>query len=541
MARSLALSCSLLVAWVAALPAIARAEACDDEDVSRILSPATEDDGEARVDCDLALTPLMAAAITRRLLFIGPSSSGVTLDCHGGVLGSEARPQRILVGSERVGSSGIEGVGLWEPATDVTIRDCEIRGRIHIQGMGIGEWGDEVTLSSHVPIGHVERVREAAPRRITLDGVTLVGVGRTPLYVSIGVEGTTVVRSYITGWSSSVAVYLDAESRGATFRDSMIDTDTPRELMAIDGSEENRIIGNWFSRLDRGGIYLLRNCGERAYVRFTPPQHNEIIDNVFYYERYAGPNPAVFLGSDNGFSTHHFCAHDLAYPFGSGADDRDFAAHNAVMQNQIVGRSADEMIHTEWPDSNTPNYIEGNTTVEAPVSRHSGCFLPEARASRFLAHGASTELRADRDGHPFEHPVEVTCTDGELAYATAPVARAVREVPFGCAVSGDNAGCRGRVSCGEGSVLVSARVACNLEHGPVREGLFASVPEGVLRVVRTSDIALEGRCWLEGIGGAAGDVLIRSIPGDGASYGCREHDRNGGDCEVSGVAYCVEL
>lgn len=539
MSRTL-LSCAL-AAWAIALPAVAFAEPCSDADLNRILSPAAERDGTAVVDCDLALTPLLASAITRNLRFVGAQSSGVTLDCHGGVLGSAHAPQQILVLSRRIGSSSIEGVGLWEPATDVTIRNCEIHGSVRIRGMGSGGWDDEVTRSSQEPLGHVARVRAAAPRRITLEDVTLVGVGPIPLFVSPGVQDVSLLRSYVTGRSGSVAIYLDAESRGTTIRGCTIDTDGPRELIALDGSEENRIVDNWLSSLEGGGIYLYRNCGERTFVRVTPAQHNEIIDNVFYYRRYSGPNPAVFFGSDGGFATHRFCHDDLAYPFGTGADDRDLTNRNVVMQNQIYVRSPDDVIHTEWLDANGPNYVEQNVRVTSAVSRPAGCFTRADHIPRLLPHGERTMLRWDRDGRPYEAAVEATCVDGELRFAEAPRLRAPREVPFSCSVTGDNSGCRGEVRCAEGETLVGAHAACNLEYGPVSDAELASVPRDALWVLRWSDVPQQGRCWIGELGAAAGEVpLAGRVRGSSTAFGCREHDRNGGDCAIRGLAYCAE-
>ena len=523
-----------------AAPALASADPCGEDDLRRILAPPAPGDEVALVDCDLDLSPSLAAAITRQLRFVGAASSGVTLDCNGGALGSPHAPASILVLSRRVGASSIPGVGVWEPATDITIRDCEIHGSVRIRGMGPGHWDDDVTRSSHVPHGHVARVRAGAPRRITLEDLTLVGHGAIPLFVSPGVQETSLLRSYVTGWSKSVVIYLDAESRGTTIRGCTIDTETPRELIGIDGSEENRIIGNWLSNLEDGGIYLYRNCGERGFVRMTPAQHNEIIDNVFYYDRYAGPNPAVFLGSDGGFSTHRFCHDDVDFPFGSGADDRDHSNRNAIMHNQIYRRSVAEAIHTEWPETNRPNYIEHNTTVTGAVSRPAGCFTRADHEPRFLRHGESTVLAWDRDGRPYEHAVEATCVDGDLAYASAPSPRAAREVPFGCAVGGDNAGCRGELACGEGETLIGAHAACNLEFGPVTDPQLASIPRDTLWVVRTSDDARRGRCWVDDRAAAAGELsLAGRLRGRTAAFGCREHDRNGGDCEIRGIAYCA--
>lgn len=527
-----------LAALVLAPATTAAAAPCSDAQLHEILAPAEAGDDWAIVDCDLELSPLLAAAITRTLAFVGAASSGTTLDCHGGTLGSSDAGATILFASRRIGSSPIPGVGIWEPVTDVTVRDCEVIGRIRLRGMGVGERDDEAALSSHVPVGHVARVRAAAPQRITLDGVTVVGLGPAPISISWGVQDTTITRSYLTGWSNSVAIYLDAESTRTTIRDSTIDTDTRRELIAIDGSEDNLIVGNWFSHLEDGGIDLYRNCGERGAVRITPSRYNEIINNVFYYETYTGSNAAVSFGARNGPSTHRFCDADSAFGYGSGADDRDFATDNVVMQNQIYLRSPDDVFHTPWPETNTPNHVAWNETVTAAVSRPSGCYTPAGYHTSFLAHGESLDLFRDGRGHPYWSALELTCLDGELHYAWDDHGR-VEEVPFSCATSGDNAGCTGSVLCPGAGRLVGARAACNLEHGPVTDAQLTSVTADTIRVVRASDLPWQGRCWIGARTVGVGELSVaRSMGPDTSRFGCSEHDRNGGDCEIRGVAYC---
>lgn len=538
-----------LVALVLLPSTSVAAEECTAAQRSRILAPAEAGDTTAVVDCDLTLSPLMASTITRRLVFRGAASSGVTLDCQGGVIdgrhandleGTESptvSTPTILITSRRIGSSSIPGVGIWEPVTDVTIRDCEVIGSIRIRGLAANGNDHENQHSSHVPLGHVARVRAAAPRRITLDGITLVGNGSVPLYVAVGVQDTTITGAYVTGSSIAVAIYLDAESTRTTIRDTTIDTRTPRELIAIDGSPENLIVANRFSSLSHGGIYLFRNCGEKSAVRFSTPSYNQILNNVFYYDRYTGSAPAVYFGADNGPSTHRFCGADAAYPYGSGADDRDFASENVVMQNQFYGRNPEPLIRADWPETNTPNHVAANTLVTRATSQPTGCFVPDGFPSSFLAHGATTELFRDDRGLPHPSGVAVTCLDGELHYAPAPRGR-IEQVPFSCAASGDSDGCTGSMLCPGASTLVGAHAACNLEFGRVTDAQLRETRGGVIRVARASDLPWEGSCRVGERDTTVGELALESAPGAEATFGCRERDRNGGDCEIRGLAYC---
>ena len=109
------------------------------------------------------------------------------------------------------------------------------------------------------------------------------------------------------GESSGVPIYLAPSSGRTLIKNNRIRTNTwksgpgrGRETISIDGSDENQIISNWFGDLNRGGIFLYRNCGENGGVRHTTPSHNQIINNVFYYNHYTGPKPAVYLGALDG-------------------------------------------------------------------------------------------------------------------------------------------------------------------------------------------------------------------------------------------------
>jgi parallel beta-helix repeat protein len=142
-----------------------------------------------------------------------------------------------------------------------------------------------------------------------------------------------------------------------------------REVLAVDGSANNLIANNYFSGLEHGGIYLYRNCGEKGTVRHQPPQNNRIINNYFYYDRYMGGNPSIFLASRNG--NRRYCGDDKGYPFGSSANDLDFATGNIVAQNQIGKLSVSKMII----QNATPNYILANESVGQKIDREPGCFV----------------------------------------------------------------------------------------------------------------------------------------------------------------------
>lgn len=559
---------ALVVLIVGLLPTpVALAAPCTAAQRAAILRPAERGGETALVDCDLELTRSEAAAISRVLVFEGARSSRVTLDCNGGTIHprlafdllGDAERDTIEIRSRKLDSFSLPGVPEYEPVVGVTIRDCEVQGSIRIFGMGTNVKADEPRASSHQP-GHVDRIRAAAPRYITLDNVTIVGMSRgsrraarIPLYISGGVRDTLVTHSHITGISNSSAVYLEAESTRTTIRNSTIDASwsgavgsRSRELISIDASDHNRIIGNWLSSLETGGIYLYRNCGERGTVRITTPSHNEIINNIFYYDTYDGNKPAVSIGARNGSRdgddvASDFCDEDRGLaPWGSSVSDRDHATGNVVMQNQVVVRSATEML-TTGPGADAPNYISRNTTVtlDTVVSRPAGCYAPLVYRTDFLAHGASAHLLSGHRGMPYCSSIEVECVDGDLAYSWFTGACRLDQVPFQCQMSNSDGGCSGTASCPSGALLMGAHAACNLELPSVSDGELASVPADVIRVVRASDVVSDGSCWVGPRTVRSGDLGIeRGLSVARNAFGCRERDANGGDCQIRGAAYC---
>ncbi len=136
-------------------------------------------------------------------------------------------------------------------------------------------------------------------------------------------------------------MYLDAESGYNVFRNNKFNAKSTREVIACDGSAYNLFEGNAFNIITKGGIYLYRNCGEKGTVRHQTPHHNTIRNNTFNLQNlvlesileiyYTEKNYGVWLGSRNG--DRNYCGADADYNFGSGADDRDFADNNIVINN----------------------------------------------------------------------------------------------------------------------------------------------------------------------------------------------------------------
>lgn len=333
----------------------ASAAPCRPEVVAEVLAPVSETQRWVNVTCDLKLS--RNDVVTKQLFFIGRASSGVKVDCGGATIGGVSKVPRVTAGIV-VRSQGEtpEQMASDRPES-ITIANCRLQGTIRVTGVGINGEDKKVTASSH-SAGHTQRMQAAAPTGITFSNMTITGTGPIPIYLAPGVTRVTLRDSRINGRTAGPVIYLDAESGHNQIVGNRFDIETAkRELIAVDGSADNRIADNRFSGLSNGGVYVYRNCGEGGTVRHQQPQRNVIEGNEFYYDRYFGLSPAIWLGSRMG--ARNYCNLDKGFPFGSSADDRDFANGNAVLSNRFVKRPPDLMIR----DMGAENRIDGNRMV----------------------------------------------------------------------------------------------------------------------------------------------------------------------------------
>ena len=410
---------------------------CSPQKYAEVFAPATASAPSVLIDCSLTINPNdVWRSINKRFIF---KRSGVTVDCNGaringgsGTFNYNPRyPEDMVeIHSSRYQDS-VTGELRWARPENITLRNCKIIGSVAVWGME--KWGDDGLLwsSSRLP-GHTTRVRNAAPRNIVFDRVVITGVGiRVPLYLHAGVSDFQLLNSEINGSSGEdVNIYLDAESYHNTFRNNTISADTSkREVMAVDGSSYNIIVNNYFGYLDHGGIYLYRNCGEDGIIRHATPSGNQIINNVFPYNKYDGDKPAIFVASRNG--NRGYCDEDEGYPYGSSVSDYDYAKFNVVMQNQIYKRWVSDMIKVGQPGIgiynpitnaysntlviNTPNYIAYNERVDREIVRKAGCYISNGYQKDFILDGESINLFRNSNGEPVRTGYRSTCHDGVLS------------------------------------------------------------------------------------------------------------------------------
>jgi hypothetical protein len=387
---------------------------CSPAKLQEVLAPASSSSPTVNVACNLNLKK--GDSVTKRMILEGSSATGITVNCNSATLNGgpgtvNDREAMIEIRSIKYKSAGM-GTPEWDRPEDVTIKNCIVIGSVHVWGMAINGQGADLRDSSRLP-GHVERARKYAPTRITLDHLIITAAGTIPLYLAPGVTNAKLINSELKGTSSSVAIYLDAESYGNIIKGNYIHTVTSRgrEVMAIDGSSHNMVTDNRFSELKNGGIYLYRNCGEGGTIRHSTPSYNRIINNVFYYDVYRGPKPAIYLGARDG--NKRYCYDDKGYPYGSSVSDLDYAKYNVVMQNQIYKRSVSDMIRVRNIAINSPNYLSYNEAVVVETKRFTGCFISNEK-SGFIRHGEVVEDLLNTWTESACHGGKYECNDGNL-------------------------------------------------------------------------------------------------------------------------------
>jgi hypothetical protein len=304
---------------------------CSADVYAAVKAPATKQDASVELRCNLALSP--GDTITKRLIFSGAGASGAMLDCKGATL--DGTRGSINFGKPTVLIRSTNGKnGAWSAPSDITVRNCVIKGALRLQGLGTNGQAKAVQASSLTP-NHTAFAQASAPTRISLFALTFVADGRVPLYIGPGVTNVRLEKSTLTGKSDGPAVYLDAESAANTISENQFAVESRREQVAIDGSAKNVISGNVFADPVNGGIYLYRNCGEGGTIRHQKPQYNTISGNTFKYRMAFMAKPAIWLNSRSG--AQRYCFRDPSHPFGSSLSSQDFAQFNTVTGNRLIG------------------------------------------------------------------------------------------------------------------------------------------------------------------------------------------------------------
>jgi hypothetical protein len=307
----------------------AESPACTADIVEAITAGNSHLPTELVLHCSVTLPP--DAIVTKNLVFEGADASGSTLDCQGSTIDATAGENTLKRIAVEVRSRKMSN-GQWSAPSNITIKNCTIKGFVRIRGLDYTGSGENVKASSASP-SHTAFTQASAPTHVELLNLKIQTPDNIALYVGPGVTATTLMNSEITGSSRATVVYLDAESADNVIQDNSFDVTTKsRELIAIDGSARNLISRNSFRNPENGGIFLYRNCGEGGTIRHQKPEGNRIVGNVFTYTALPS-NPAVWLGSRGG--RQNYCFSEPRAPFGSSISPQDFAMENVVEKNSL--------------------------------------------------------------------------------------------------------------------------------------------------------------------------------------------------------------
>ena len=331
------------------------AELCPVERLERVCAAADEVQSSIVLNCSLDFRKMdctdvaLTNHLTRRLIIEGSAASGLLFDLTGAHIdGSKGqfnyqRGDMIEVRSVRLND------GSWDVPTDINIQNVRVTGSVRLYGMGRNGEAEAVREASRKAEGQ-SLIRRAAPKRITLESLWVEGTGRNPVYFGPGVMHAALKYSIVTGFSTRVGVYLDAESAHNTLTGNTfsVKTDDGSWLgfydrgwpqIALDGSANNEISNNTFEQLTQGGIFLYRNCGEGGTVRIETPSYNQITNNRFIYQRQQLSDPAIFIGSrnygrfENWWPGSH-CDDDASeWAKGSAINNADYARNNTISNN----------------------------------------------------------------------------------------------------------------------------------------------------------------------------------------------------------------
>ena len=197
-----------------------------------------------------------------------------------------------------------------------------------------------------------------------------------------------------------------------------------------------------------------------------------------------------------------------------------------------------------------PNRIEVKQ-VSDDVS-DGACYVGDVRIQRKSA-PLSAATRTKRNILDADNIVPFGCSEhdangGDCAINAQFACRRVdtsaeRIVAFGCGVEGKNEGCRDVTNCPAGYALWDARASCHLE-------LNSKPPlpkwGRLLVATRADGTGVNSSCWLDptlypelSLRSGEAPVSVRSA--SQIKFGCRENDKNGGDCQISGELRCVRL
>ena len=389
------------------------------------------------IGCDQATGPILVTATSHldpACTYAGPvtiSTSGVTLDCQGARIQSAPGAAGIGIAVATNGPADVTDLA------DVTVRNCVVKG--FTNGIRVTRPGFRALVQDHE--------YEHGTAGILLENDHIYETGGSGVYVDAFVTGVTIRGLDIEG-AGSVGIYLEAGSTGTLVEHNLIRANgwkgteptgipfvvgsshfryisTGREGIAIDGSRDNRIIGNRIESNAGGGVLLYKNCGE--YHTQKPDQwfHRAYgaDDNLIEGNTIADAKVGVWVGSRMSQNSLLWDCSDPAYlTEGFTQVVLDHAARTTIRGNRFT--DATTGVRVEDDDA----VVEGNEFV--------------GRGAATAAVMVGTAYRADGPGHPVLRTAvtgnTATIDGNDLPFVTIPGADALTTTFTGNTANGDS-------------------------------------------------------------------------------------------------------
>ncbi len=323
-------------------------------------------EGSTLVGCDqagVALELSVSSHLDPSCTYRGPIrivASGVTLDCRGALVSGEQRGVGITV----VTPADVD-------MSDVTIRNCVTQG--FLNGIRMTREGFRTLAAGDEYLHHLSGV--------TVKDSIVGGSRGVGIYVDGYVTHATITNTLVRQ-AGSTGIYLETGSRENTVKDNwLLDNGfrengpggsiytlggidfvyygTGREGLAVDGSSDNVVTGNYFHGNSAGGIFLYTNCGEYPsrpayFERRYPADRNVIERNIF-----DGGWTGVWVGSRMAENVYPMECTNPAYheaPLTSYTLDR--ADDNTVRANVFLGPSYGVRVEDDGTDV-VDNFFSG--------------------------------------------------------------------------------------------------------------------------------------------------------------------------------------
>jgi parallel beta-helix repeat protein len=284
------------------------------------------------------------------------AASDTTLDC-----------QQALIDGEQERVIGLLIAGHGQAISHISVRNCRFRNFR----------SSAVRISADGEDGEKDPVASApfAPFDVHLAQLHVEGSGRVGVYFDHHVHDASLRDSGIEG-SGATAIYVEYGSariaiESNVFRHNGFDAlgRRTREAIAIDSSSGNRVSSNTFVGNGKGGVFLYKNCGEKASEPHSVVRTVHADDNVIRANRFVDEEVGVWIASRQSRNLRNFdCSDRPMEPTHSFFED--FANHNEVSANLFCDTRTGVRIEGDF------NRVVDNTfddatriQVEIPVSK----------------------------------------------------------------------------------------------------------------------------------------------------------------------------